>query len=258
MPARPRRLRVLLTNDDGILSPGLLALRARLLETAEVWVVAPNTQRSGVSHAVTLDQPLYAEEVSHRGELIGVSVSGYPADCVKYALTEHLQERPDLVVSGINLGLNVGVSVFYSGTVAAAMEGAFFGIPSMAVSTDVNGRDTDYPRLAEVARSIIMRLRDLYTPGSRLVLNVNFPALDPKAFKGVRITRQGQANFQDRFERREDAEGKSSLWLVGEMGEEGDEGLDVDVNALRAGYISVTPLKQDLTHHELLTQFRAL
>jgi 5'-nucleotidase len=258
MPARLHRLRILLTNDDGILSPGLLAMRARLMEIAEVTVVAPDTQRSGVSHAVTLGSALYAEEVVHRGERIGTSITGYPADCVKYALTEVMAERPDLIVSGINLGPNVGVSVFYSGTVAAAMEGAFFGIPSIAISTDVNGDDTDCLPLAEMARSIIARLKGMAAFCPNLVLNVNFPALDPKAFKGLRITRQGTANFQDRFERRDDGEGRSGLWLVGEPGTHDGDSLDIDVNALKAGYISVTPLKQDLTHHELLAQFRSL
>ena len=167
-----------------------------------------------------------------------MSVDGFPVDCVKYALTEHLRERPDLVVSGINLGPNLGVAVFYSGTVAAAMEASFFGLPAVAFSTEMNGAEVDCLPLAEIARGILTRLKGMAEQGQRMVLNVNFPALDPKTFRGLRITRQGLAAFRDRFERRE---GKSGLWMAGEPGQEGDDSLDIDVNAVRAGYISVTP-----------------
>lgn len=250
---RARRLRVLLTNDDGILSPGLLALRAKLSEVAEVEVVAPEVQRSGVSHAVTLHEPLAAREVVHRGERIGVGLSGFPVDCVKYALSELLDEPPDLVVSGINLGPNLGVSVFYSGTVAAAMEAAFFGIPGVAFSTALNGADpVDCLPLAEIAKGIVLRVRALAHADQRIVLNVNFPALPPRSFKGLRITRQGTVGFQDRFEH--DAGG---LWLRGIAGEHGDS-LDIDANAVHAGYISATPLRLDLTNDGLFEQFKAL
>ncbi len=252
---KPARLRILLTNDDGILSPGLLALRAKLSEIGEVSVVAPDAQRSGASHAVTLGTPLHAEEVRVRGELIGTSLSGTPVDCVKYAVCEHLPERPDLVVSGMNLGPNVGVAAFYSGTVAAAMEACFFGIPAVALSTDLNGSDAvDCLPLAEISKGILLRLRDLLRGGERLVLNVNFPALTPSAFKGLRITRQGLAGFQDRFER--NPEGRGML-LKGIHSDHGDS-LDIDVNALKAGYITVTPLRPDLTHDALFEQFKAL
>ena len=254
--SRPaRRLRLLLTNDDGILSPGLLALRSRLSEVADVEVVAPDAQRSGSSHAVTLGSALHAEEVTLKGERIGVSVDGTPVDCVKYALTEHLRERPDLVVSGINLGANLGVAVFYSGTVAAAVEASFFGIPAVAFSTDMNDAEVDCLPLAEIASGILTRLRRMAEDGQRMVLNVNFPALPPKAFRGLKITRQGLAAFRDRFERRE---GKTGLWMAGEPGKEGDDSLDIDVNAVRAGYISVTPLKLDLTDDRLLEKFKGL
>ena len=252
--SKPRRLRILLTNDDGIRSPGIQALRARLGDIAEVSVVAPDVERSGSSHAVTLGQALHAEEVVHRGEALGLSLSGTPVDCVKYALCEHLQERPDLVVSGINLGANAGISAFYSGTVAAAMEAAFFGIPAIAVSTDLNGDSVDCLPLAEITKGIVLRLRALLTTGQRVVLNVNFPALPPKTFKGLKITRQGLAAFQDRFERRE---GQKGVYLAG-VPPAPAEGLDIDVNALQAGYISVTPLRQDLTHDALFEQFKAL
>ena len=253
-----RRLRILLTNDDGILSPGLLALKAKLGEVGEVTVVAPDGQRSGSSHSVTLGSHLVASEVSHRGERVGVSLSGTPVDCVKYAICEHMPDPPDLVVAGINLGANAGVSAFYSGTVAAAMEGSFFGIPSVAISTDLNGGEAvDCLPLAEIAKGILLRLKDLARSGQRVVLNVNFPALPPKTFKGLRITRQGLASFRDRFERRDLPQGGEGLWLAGVPGDHGDS-LDLDVNALRAGYISVTPLRQDLTHDELFEQFKAL
>jgi len=251
---KPRRLRILLTNDDGIRSPGLQALRVRLSDIAEVSVVAPDVERSGSSHAVTLGQPLHAEEVSHRGELLGLSLSGTPVDCVKYALCEHLEQRPDLVVSGINLGANAGISAFYSGTVAAAMEAAFFGIPAIAVSTDMNGGPVDCLPLAEITKGIVQRLRALLTTGQRVVLNVNFPALPPATFKGLKITRQGLAAFQDRFERRS---GEKGVYLAGVPADHGDA-LNIDVNALKAGYISVTPLRQDLTHDELFEQFKSL
>ena len=254
MPPKPHRLRILLTNDDGIRSPGLQALRVRLSDIAEVSVVAPDGERSGSSHAVTLGAALHAEEVSYRGESLGLSLSGTPVDCVKYALCEHLETRPDLVVSGINLGANAGISAFYSGTVAAAMEAAFFGIPAIAVSTDMNSGPVDCPPLAEITKGIVLRLRALLTAGQRVVLNVNFPALPPAAFKGLRITRQGLAAFQDRFEQRS---GQQGVYLAGVPPEPGDA-LNIDVNALKAGYISVTPLRQDLTNDDLFEQFKAL
>lgn len=255
MPQPP--LSILLTNDDGILSPGLLALRLALAEIGEVSVVAPDAERSGASHAVTLGQPLHPREIVHRGERIGIALNGYPADCVKYAVCEHLKRRPDLVVAGINPGPNAGVAAFYSGTVAAAMEGAFFGIPAVAVSTDLNGVPADFPPLAGITRDILVRMRELVHGGERIVLNVNFPALPPAAFKGLRITRQGVLGFQDRFERRAHPRGEPGFYLSGDHADHG-ESLDIDVNALKAGWISVTPLKQDLTHDALFEQFKSL
>jgi 5'-nucleotidase len=242
-------MKILLTNDDGVYAQGIGAMRKALQGLGEVVVVAPDSERSGVGHSITLAHPLRVRNVYIDGELFGYGVGGSPADCVKLAVMEIVKCQPRLVVSGINLGSNTGIHVLYSGTVAAAIEGAVLGIPSIALSLDVSGLpDLEYA--ARVSRDIIEILLRHDLPRASL-LNVNFPSVKREEIKGIRITKQYTYSFEESVDRRKDPGGKTYYWLVGgrEITVE-EEGTDIE--AIREGYISITPLRYDLTHHELM------
>jgi len=242
-------MRVLLTNDDGIYAPGLLALKNALSAIAEVHVIAPMAEQSAVGHSITLHRPLRVIQIDRDGELFGYGVNGAPADCVKLALCELLGERPDLVVSGINLGANVGINVLYSGTVAAAIEGAMSGIPSLAASIEMGDRPQFEPAAGIVTR-LIQRM-PLEPLRQRVILNVNIPAIPADEIKGVRITRQSTRFPEEAFDQRTDPRGRKYYWITADFEsmtvEEG-----TDFHALREGCVSVTPLHFDMTSHALL------
>jgi 5'-nucleotidase len=242
-------MRVLLTNDDGIFSKGIEALYLALQEQHEVMVVAPETEQSAVGHAITMMDPLRVKEVNRNGSFFGYALSGTPADCVKLAITELMQPAPDVVVSGINMGANVGVNVIYSGTVSAATEGTVLGVPSLAVSIE-SFTTTDF---AAATDFIVMLLglveKHGLPPG--VLLNVNVPALPRDAVRGVRVTRQGDARFLDHYDRRVDPRDHIYYWLCGSTQSPG-EAPDTDAGALAANFISVTPIHYDLTHYAML------
>lgn len=236
MPERPI---LLVTNDDGVHAAGLHRLREALLPLGHVVVVAPAYEQSATSHAITLDRPL-----RHREHATDVhSVDGTPADCVYLALFEprFLPRRPDLVLSGINHGVNLGTSVFYSGTVAAAREAALRGIPSVAFSE----RDpADAAWVAEAVRTIARRLLAAKLPdGPAPLLNVNFPADRPK---GLRVTRVGQQLYEEHVVARRDPSGREYFWIGGEIIDYG-EVAGSDREAVDAGYASVTPIELEAT-----------
>ena len=238
-------MRILLTNDDGVYAPGLAALHAALKACHEVTVVAPETEQSAVGHAITLSDPIRVRPLGPRTGFAGYAVSGTPADCVKLALHELLPQKPELVVSGINLGANLGVNLLYSGTVSAATEAAIQDLPAMAVSLGTL-RDPDFSLAARFMAGLIEKLPQLDIP-LRVSLNVNVPALAEEKIKGVRFTRQSDARLMERFIKRTDPRGHTYFWQAGEtMGTEGD--LETDFPALRAGYITITPVNHDLTH----------
>lgn len=246
-------MHILLTNDDGIHAPGIKALVEPLRHFGQVTVVAPDVESSAVSHSITLAAPLRVREISKRGCFFGFGVSGAPADCVKLGMLALCPHRPDLVVSGVNLGANVGVDIFYSGTVAAALEAAFAGVPALAVSLEL-GRDADLGFAAEVSCQQIRAMPlDLASP---LVLNVNVPARGRDEVKGVRCTRQCMKGYVDRYVRRQDPRGRDYFWLDGEAEADATQS-GTDVEALRDGFISVTPLKHDLTDPQALAVMRA-
>ncbi|MBW2064762.1 MAG: 5'/3'-nucleotidase SurE [Deltaproteobacteria bacterium] len=246
-------MRILLTNDDGIHAPGLWALYQELKDDFQVHIVAPETEMSAVGHAITLSLPLRVREISKNGAFYGYGVSGTPADCVKIAVQEILEEPPEVVLSGINLGANVGVNVLYSGTVSAATEGAFFGIRSAAISLNTR-RDPDFTFAAGFSREIIrFMLRQGLRQGT--ALNVNIPAVSPSRIRGVSITRQGLGRFRERFERRVDPRGNIYYWLIGEI-PSGDEDMDADTKALRMNMITITPITYDLTCREELERLK--
>ena len=247
---------ILLTNDDGIYAPGLVAMYRELVRLGEVHVVAPETVQSASGHGITIDTPLLTSRVTVQDTFTGVSVDGRPADCVKLAAAKLLPRPPDLVVSGINSGANVGINVIYSGTVAAAIEAAFLGLPAVAVSLYLRREiPTDYARTASFARSTI---EQVLAAGLRAgqVASINVPPLQPdEQPAGVRVVRQCVRPWPDTYEERKDPRGRSYFWNSSVF-TLGDVEEDTDVSALRNGYITVTPLHFDLTHYPMLREWK--
>lgn len=238
-------MNILLSNDDGYRSPGLQILASALARFGEVTVVAPDRDRSGASNSLTLDVPIRAERLDNGF----IRVNGTPTDCVHLAITGLLDREPDLVVAGINHGPNLGDDVIYSGTVAAATEGRFLGMPALAVSIDSYA-----PLHLETAASVVVKLvagLGQETIPASTILNVNVPDLPMAQLRGVRATRLGHRHKAEPVERIVDPRGRPMYW-VGPAGPEQDAGEGTDFHALREGWASVTPLKIDLTRHEAL------
>ncbi|HJX33942.1 MAG TPA: 5'/3'-nucleotidase SurE [Desulfatiglandales bacterium] len=248
-------MKLLLTNDDGIHAPGLRALYAELNRDFNLSVVAPETEMSAVGHAITLDSPLRVREVYKNGSFFGFGVSGTPADCVKIAVQELLQGPPDIIISGINLGANVGVNVLYSGTVSAATEGAFLGIRSAAISLSTR-KNPDFTFAARFSREIIRFITENNLKNGT-ALNVNIPAIPADSIKGISITRQGIGRLKEKFERRIDPRGNVYYWLSGEIPVK-EEIHDSDCSALKEKRITITPITFDLTCEEEMERLRTL
>jgi 5'-nucleotidase len=243
-------VRILLTNDDGVFAPGLRALRKELSRLGEVTVIAPHLEQSGVGHSITLLTPLVVKPVDDDDGLpLGYAVEGSPADCVKLAILELMDRPPDLIVSGINAGANAGINVLYSGTVAAAIEGAFFKITSIAVSLEL-AEHFDYPSAAADAVKVVERiLAHNPTPGS--LFNVNLPSYARGKPRGVKVVPMSVGRHGETFERRRDPRGRTYYWLT-YAPPYNLEGPATDLSALAEGYATVTPLQFDLTRHEQL------
>ncbi len=248
-------MRILLTNDDGIYAPGLRALRAELRKLGEVTVVAPATEQSAVGHSITLLTPLLVQEIQDEDrQFLGWAVEGRPADCVKLALLELLPEPPDLVVSGLNAGSNAGINVLYSGTVAAAIEAAFFHRTSIAVSLEyTQPKSLDFPRAADLARQVIEQLL-AHQPTAGSLFNVNIPSPERGPVRGVRVLAQNVAPYRETFDRRVDPRGRVYFWSHPRLACEPHP--ETDVSALEEGHITVTPLQFNLTHQPMLEQMR--
>jgi len=246
-------MRILVTNDDGIYAPGLLALQQALVKVGRTIVVAPLLEQSAVGHGITLSHPLRVMEVERDGKLFGYGVTGLPADCVKLALREILDKPPDFVVSGINVGANVGINVLYSGTVAAAIEGSMFGIPSIAASVEMIDRP-EFDTAAAVVRGLVAQLAALHPSKRAILLNVNVPSRKREDIKGIRVTRQSRSISHESYDRRTDPRGRRYYWITAEVSGPDEEG--TDVAALQKGYVSVTPLQYDLTDYELFTELK--
>ncbi len=233
---------IFVTNDDGIYAKGLKALYDAVSELDDVGVVAPFKQQSGVGHGITISNPLRVHRLEREG--LWWSATGTPADCVKLGVNLLFSEKPSLLISGINLGANVGAAIVYSGTVSAASEGTMLGIPSIAISLgDTQNPDFSVP--AEVIKEIARIMMYQKLP-EKVFLNVNVPPIPIDKIKGIKITRQGKAYFADGFQRRLDPGGTEYYWMTGPMVKL-EEGKDIDYNALEQGYISVTPLIYDFT-----------
>jgi 5'-nucleotidase len=245
-------MKIILTNDDGIYSPGILELKKAMAPLGSVTVVAPDVQKSGVGHSITFSHPLRVRDVYTNGDFIGYGIDGSPADCVKLAVREILKERSQLLVSGMNIGANVGINVLYSGTVAAAIEGALLGIPSIAVSLEISESTPDVKGAAETAKDIIALIMKKELPRGTL-LNVNIPNISKDKIKGVKITNQFSGDFEEHYEKRTDPRGIAYYWLAG-TGWPKEVVIGTDMHALKDGYISITPLKYDLTDNTFLAE----
>jgi 5'-nucleotidase len=248
---------VLLTNDDGIDARGIAALAAALDGLGTLAVVAPTVERSAVGHAITVRDPLRAHPWPFEvptGPIWARAVDGFPADCVKLAAQKLLPRPPDLVVSGINHGPNTAVNVIYSGTVSAATEAAILGVPAIAVSHCSWEPDADFEAAGRYARLIAERvLRQHARPG--LLLNVNVPDLSLEEIRGIQITRQARARWEEEFQERRDPMDRPYYWLGGAFVNL-DEGADTDLSAVERGYVSVTPLQLDLTAYDELAALK--
>jgi 5'-nucleotidase len=246
-------MRILVSNDDGIYAPGIRALHGAVKDLGEVHVVAPISERSAVGHAITLSDPLKTTRVQMDGAFFGYGIGGTPADCVKLAISALMSQPPDLVISGINHGPNPGINIIYSGTVSAATEGTILGYPSMAISIDTF-ETAHWDTAARVAREMIGRWRRHGLPRDTL-LNVNVPNRPYDQLRGYAVTRMGRSRFVESFDKRSDPRGNDYYWMAGEM-ELLDEGPDTDIQALRAGYVSVTPIGLDFTQYSALDEIR--
>ncbi|NBX58530.1 MAG: 5'/3'-nucleotidase SurE [Gammaproteobacteria bacterium] len=244
-------MKILVSNDDGYRAPGIIALRRALQGLADLTVVAPERNHSGASNALTLEHPLRVTEFEPNCHF----VTGTPTDCVHLAISGLFEFEHDMVVSGINNGENLGDDVLYSGTVAAAIEGRFLGLPTVAFSLRrPETGDMDYSAAAKVARLIVQRL--LTHPLDRnMILNVNVPHRPFNELKGFKSTRLGHRHRAERSVKSLDPRGREVFW-VGMAGEGQDDGVGTDFNAVAEGYVSVTPLQVDLTRHAALDTVR--
>ncbi|MBC8446924.1 MAG: 5'/3'-nucleotidase SurE [Chloroflexi bacterium] len=245
---------ILVTNDDGVQAPGLLALKQALETIGEVTVIAPERGWSAAGHTKTMHKPLRVWPVSLADDSLAYATSGTPSDCVGLAVLEAIPVQPDLVVSGINRGANLGYDITYSGTVAAAMEAVVAGLPALAVSLDTYAEDADYRLAAQVAARLAAQVLQRGLPPNTL-LNLNVPNLPPGEIKGVCITRLGRRVYRDVLIVRDDPRGQPYYWIGGDPPDGVPED-GTDVGALAQGYVSVTPLTMDMTAYSLLGELQ--
>ncbi len=244
---------ILVSNDDGIDSPGLYELANALKKIGNVTVVAPRTEQSAVGHAITMKNPLRITEFYKNNEFFGYAVDGTPADCVKIGMRNILSKNPDVVVSGINHGSNTAINIIYSGTVSAAREAAIFDVPSIAVS--VTSHDAIHFDFAcDLAKKLALDIKKNGLKKGTL-LNVNVPNVPKEEVAGVRITHQGKSRWDDTYEERIDPYGKKYYWLTGQL-EDVDTTLNLDQGAIRNKFASVSPIYFDLTDYETFEKLK--
>jgi 5'-nucleotidase len=244
-------MRILVTNDDGIQSPGLAALAQALSAVGEVWIVAPDRERTAVAHAVTLHKPLRLHRLAPRT----FSVNGTPVDCVNLALVKVMPKPPAIVVSGINKGVNLGDDVMYSGTVSAAMEGTILGVPSVAVSQEGQGGEFRFAVGATYAERVVRLVLEQGLPEETL-LNVNIPDRVERSIKGVRITCLSRRRFHNPIIEKLDPHGRKYYWIAGTR-ISWSRSKNADHEALEEGFVSISPIHLDLTHYGALDQLRS-
>jgi 5'-nucleotidase len=249
------RKHILVSNDDGINAEGIYALVKELKKIADVTVVAPEKQMSAVGHAITVQYPLRVNPFYKNGEFFGYAVDGTPADAVKLAVRALLKDKKiDLLVSGINHGMNTSINIIYSGTVSAATEGTILGIPSFAISLATYEPNPDFSFAAKFAVKLAQFIFENGIPIGTL-LNVNVPAVPENQIKGVLITRQGKAFWDDWFDLRKDPNGREYYWLTGKFVNY-EEDINSDHTAVQNKYISITPIHFDLTNYEAIDKLK--
>lgn len=248
-------MKILLTNDDGIYAEGIYEAYLQLSEIGDVYVVAPITEQSAVGHAITISDPLMMQECKKFGQYFGVGIKGTPADCVKLAIHEILDEKPDIVVSGINHGANVASNVIYSGTVSAATEGAMLGVRSIAVSLATKEK-ADFKAAAEYAAQFAKMLHESDLPEHTL-LSINVPAIPKDEIKGWQYAVQGTSKYLDKFAKRVDPRGRTYFWMEGEKNEIHMSSADDDY-IISQNYVSVTPLKFDMTDYDMYEKLKKM
>ncbi len=251
-------MKILLTNDDGIYAPGIYAMAEEIaaIKGLEPIVVAPDREQSATGHAITVHKPLRVNHVKKLGEKLQVpfySVNGTPSDCVKLAVEAIMDEHPDLVISGINRGANLGTDVLYSGTVSGAMEAAILGMSAIAVSLvdfDYEDYSTAASYTANITQKVLSNTEEL--PEGTL-LNVNVPSVPKEEISGIKTTRLGFRQYENVFEKRLDPRGKAYYWMAGKVIEDTSDS-ETDVASVKDNYVSLTPIKYDLTDYQLYSK----
>ncbi len=247
-------MRILISNDDGIHSTGIRTLISKLVREHEVYVIAPDRERSAAGHALTLHKPLRVSEIEMEYAVAKAwETTGTPGDCIKIGVSVILDKKPDIIISGINHGPNLGADVLYSGTVSAAMEGAVLGYPSIAVSLS-NGciEPEDFEYAAEFIAKFMNRIKSIKFP-KKTILNINVPAVPGSDIAGIQITRLGTRMYTDTYEKRIDPRGKVYYWLAGEIIQT-DEEEGTDITAIRNNKISITPVTFEITHKSIMPE----
>jgi len=242
---------ILITNDDGVTAPGIIALVEAVKDLGKIVVIAPDKAQSGMGHAITIGLPLRMVRVNYFGENIeAYSCSGTPVDCVKLAVDKILHRKPDICLSGVNHGANHSINVIYSGTMSAALEASIESIPSIGFSLLDYSLDADFSGAKKYARLIVQQILNSKKVNKHLCLNVNFPAVGVNELKGLKVCRQAYAKYEEDFDERTDPTGKKYYWLTGEF-VNFDRGRDTDVWALNHNFASVVPVQFDLTDYAL-------
>jgi len=249
-------MRILLTNDDGINARGIQALRESLLPHAQIYMVAPDQQRSGTGHSITVFDPIRVKKMVFPGVEQAWHVQGTPADAVKLALSRLIEDKPDLIISGINHGSNLGTDILYSGTVSAAAEGVIMGIPAIAISLDSFALDADFSLAARFAVQMVKLIENEGIEKSTL-LNINVPAVPAAEIKGIRVCKMGVRIYNNVFEPRTDPRGNTYFWLGGGR-VDNLSGEDTDVFLAKHNYITITPIHLDLTNYGLIKRYQDL
>mgnify|MGYP001168170588 FL=1 len=248
---------ILVVNDDSIYAPGIRSLIKVMNDFGEVVVVAPKNPQSGMSHAISLNNPLiYDKVIIDNGPQIEYSCNGTPSDCVKIAFNKILTRKPDLCVSGINHGSNSSINVIYSGTMAAALEASIAGVPSMGFSLLNYSSDAEFSLSEKVARIIVSNFFKNLLPKD-ICLNVNIPNIPVNKFNGIKICRQAKANWIEEFDERKNPSGKTYYWLTGKFINNDDKN-DTDEWALTNNYVSIVPVKYDLTDYNFISKLELL
>lgn len=248
-------MQILVTNDDGIMAPGIQELAKKMATLADVIMVAPSEEKSAIGHGITIFEPIRVKKMSFTGIKQAWAVSGTPADCVKLAIKEFCSDCR-LVISGINKGPNLGTDVLYSGTVSAAIEASIMGIPSLAISLASN-ESCDFSMAGDIS---LMLARYLYENQNslppRTLLNVNVPAVEKDKVQGVKITNLGIREYENDFDKRVDPRGNIYYWLAGKIVPHGYQDTNIDIVAVEQNYISVSPLHFDLTNYKIIEKVK--